>query len=285
MKNYYKVLGIGPDANKKEITEAYHNLLAHYDERIGAGDKYAEERYIDITVAYNTLINDDKRRDYDRILKSIISLPKERIFQKKVVEEEVELTAGDAPAIPIYYERNKLLNIKVYIPILLLGLILPVFLIKQYFDRAPESGYSSRGSDHSITNKEARPVFVGAQPVVEVAESASDKEAAPVKEAAVAETVPENVKPAGKVTPVTLQPVAESVSEVPTVKTEEPAIADNLGFYADGTSKDEVLKYQGTPKTIIRAGNNQEVWKYEHITVIFTNNQVVSSKLNQPPAE
>ena len=65
MKDYYKILGINRDANEREIKKAYRSLVlvCHPDRNPGDGE--AEEKFKEITEAYEVLSNREKRVEYN----------------------------------------------------------------------------------------------------------------------------------------------------------------------------------------------------------------------------
>ena len=65
-KDYYKVLGLTPSATDKEITRAYRKLAKehHPDTNKGSEDKFKE-----ISVAYDVLGDAPKRKEYDSVRK------------------------------------------------------------------------------------------------------------------------------------------------------------------------------------------------------------------------
>lgn len=65
MENYYDVLGVPKTATADEIKKAYRNLAFKYHPDRNPGDKEAEEKFKKITVAYDTLSDESKRRNYD----------------------------------------------------------------------------------------------------------------------------------------------------------------------------------------------------------------------------
>lgn len=68
-KDLYKVLGVEPTADKREIRKAYRQLSKKYHPDKYKGSKLSEnqvmEKMQELNEAYETLSNDDKRRDYD----------------------------------------------------------------------------------------------------------------------------------------------------------------------------------------------------------------------------
>jgi len=68
-KNYYKILGVKRDADKKEIKKAYKKLALewHPDKHNTDEEKeHAEKQFMDIAEAYEVLSDDELRGKYDR---------------------------------------------------------------------------------------------------------------------------------------------------------------------------------------------------------------------------
>src|SRR5258706_9323537 len=64
--DFYAVLGVVRDADEADIKKAYRKLaMEHHPDR-NNGDKAAEEKFKEITEAYEVLRDADKRAAYDR---------------------------------------------------------------------------------------------------------------------------------------------------------------------------------------------------------------------------
>ncbi|MDW7680135.1 MAG: molecular chaperone DnaJ [bacterium] len=68
--DYYKILGISRDADANEIKKAYRKLALQYHPDKNSGDTNAEEKFKQISEAYEVLKDPEKRRRYDRFGKS-----------------------------------------------------------------------------------------------------------------------------------------------------------------------------------------------------------------------
>jgi molecular chaperone DnaJ len=66
-KDYYAVLGLQKGATEKEITRAYRKLAKQYHPDANQGNKEAEERFKDISGAYDVLGDAPKRKEYDEV--------------------------------------------------------------------------------------------------------------------------------------------------------------------------------------------------------------------------
>src|SRR5687767_8591268 len=66
-KDYYAVLGLQKGATEKEITRAYRKLAKQHHPDANAGNKDAEEKFKDISTAYDVLGDPAKRKEYDEV--------------------------------------------------------------------------------------------------------------------------------------------------------------------------------------------------------------------------
>jgi len=64
-EDYYKILGVGRKATAAELKKAYRKLsLKYHPDKNSASD--AQQKFAEISVAYDTLSDDDKRKAYNQ---------------------------------------------------------------------------------------------------------------------------------------------------------------------------------------------------------------------------
>ena len=64
-KSYYDILGVSKTATEDEIKQAYRKLARQYHPDLHPDDKDAAEKFKEISEAYDTLSNKEKRAAYD----------------------------------------------------------------------------------------------------------------------------------------------------------------------------------------------------------------------------
>lgn len=65
-RDFYEVLGVGRNADDREIKRAYRKLAKKYHPDTNPGDKQAEQKFKEVTEAYNVLNDSEKKKLYDQ---------------------------------------------------------------------------------------------------------------------------------------------------------------------------------------------------------------------------
>ncbi|HEX6262132.1 MAG TPA: molecular chaperone DnaJ [Actinomycetota bacterium] len=66
-KDYYAALGVSKSATQAEIKKAYRRLAQKHHPDANPGDKEAEERFKEVSAAYDVLGDEKRRAEYDRV--------------------------------------------------------------------------------------------------------------------------------------------------------------------------------------------------------------------------
>jgi len=66
-RDYYEVLGVSRDADEKEIKRTFRKLARKYHPDVNPGNKEAEQRFKELSEAYQVLSDPEKRKKYDQI--------------------------------------------------------------------------------------------------------------------------------------------------------------------------------------------------------------------------
>ena len=64
--DYFQVLGVDRSADANAIKKAFRSLARQYHPDVNPGDAKAEERFKEISEAYEVLSDPDKRRRYEQ---------------------------------------------------------------------------------------------------------------------------------------------------------------------------------------------------------------------------
>lgn len=70
MMDFYELLGIKNDATKEEIKKSYRDMIKKYHPDVNKSDE-ASKIIISLNEAKETLLDDDKRKEYDKLLDDI----------------------------------------------------------------------------------------------------------------------------------------------------------------------------------------------------------------------
>jgi len=66
-KDYYQILGVPKNATLADIRKAYRKLAQQHHPDANAGNKEAEERFKEVSAAYDVIGDAEKRKQYDRV--------------------------------------------------------------------------------------------------------------------------------------------------------------------------------------------------------------------------
>jgi molecular chaperone DnaJ len=67
IKDYYKILGVSPGADEAAIKKSFRSLAKQYHPDANPGNKAAEEKFKEISEAYEVLTNKEKRAKYEQL--------------------------------------------------------------------------------------------------------------------------------------------------------------------------------------------------------------------------
>ncbi|MFN0292838.1 J domain-containing protein [Pedobacter helvus] len=85
--NYYDILGISQTATSDEVKKAYRKLSLKFHPDKNEGDEYFSQMFKQINIAYNVLIDTEKRKDYDFQLRGQSELKSNAERLKKLEDE------------------------------------------------------------------------------------------------------------------------------------------------------------------------------------------------------
>jgi molecular chaperone DnaJ len=66
-KDYYKTLGVDKNADAKEVTKAYRKLARELHPDANPGNASSEDRFKEVSAAYDVLGDETKRKEYDEV--------------------------------------------------------------------------------------------------------------------------------------------------------------------------------------------------------------------------
>ena len=66
-KDYYEILGVAPEADKKVIKQTFRHLARKHHPDMNPGNKAAEEKFKAINEAYQVLSDAEQRKKYDAL--------------------------------------------------------------------------------------------------------------------------------------------------------------------------------------------------------------------------
>lgn len=289
MKNYYKVLGISESATVNEIVDAYKILAPQYHPDNNKGDDYAQERFIDLSVAYKTLINSDIRKDYDRILKGTL----EADPNSKATATSIDISDSISQNGEHHTKLSKTVRYVAIFSILFIvaSIIITVVKVIDRNSHKKSSVVSTQANTTPANNNNNRslvPVTASTTKSNTENETITNKLDTPTvvtKPITVPNTTPKNkVSNRNKVTDLTkkadLNKIKAASNNTPKKETKisvtQPLKATPPPTFDVRSTKSQVLSVQGTPTSIVRYKKNTEVWSYGNSKVTFVNGIVAT---------
>ena len=104
-RDYYEVLGISRSADKDAIKKAYRKMAKKYHPDSNAGNPDAEEKFKEVTEAYNVLTFSPTRRSVPSMISSVMQHLKKVLAVPDMVKvaliETAALTALDSVALAV----------------------------------------------------------------------------------------------------------------------------------------------------------------------------------------
>lgn len=86
--DYYRVLGVSPDADAATIKKAYHTLAKEFHPDVNAHDPHAKVLFQRIVDAYAILSDENQRRHYDRQRRGYNAAPSHSAYSRSHVTNE-----------------------------------------------------------------------------------------------------------------------------------------------------------------------------------------------------
>lgn len=91
LKNYYQILDISHDASPEDIKKTFRRLaLRYHPDRNPENIKEAEARFKEINEAYEVLGDEIRRRQYDRIITLLRTIPVEDDIHQNMSSESIQ---------------------------------------------------------------------------------------------------------------------------------------------------------------------------------------------------
>jgi len=126
--SYYDILEVSPKASKEVIKNAYRALCKKYHPDMYKGDlKYAQEKMEEINLAYEVLMNDEKRLkyDYDNGFKIDPNAPiEEKEIQSQINIKDEEKTSKEKKTIKDVIKKKNVLIASAFLGLFIVAIFI-----------------------------------------------------------------------------------------------------------------------------------------------------------------
>ena len=159
MNDYYYVLGVSRKASQEEIKTAYRKLSKKFHPDLNGGDKFFEDRFKEIQIAYETLTDLSKKSRYDSLLNSsIYSRTKQNYSEKTNPQQPPKPKAEKKYKTQTQKNSNNKSNSKIYnyLSLGFIGFLIIIIFINE----------KSKSSDNHITTVQEVKQTKNAKPVL-----------------------------------------------------------------------------------------------------------------------
>lgn len=300
MKNYYSILGVETFASIEEVKRAYVDIMLQYALDTDDEGKYVSDKFLDITIAYETLTNVSKRNDYNRILMSVLDLEPTSKATSNTIEgfpgrraqkncthlqqETIDRVNNEAIEINEEYEAKtskinfQLRRYKTIAAVVTLSLtLLTGYAAVLFYKTLNKIPTNTQNNTIGLNNKSDL-----ANTLVKPTDNdikANNENITKDKDEKKTELQQTTIKP---VTTKTNQRVVKTTKQVETKAKDNEETIDFIplintfdSYPQIGATKTETLKSMGTPNAIIRFDDKIETWKYEDKNIHFNENRIV----------
>ncbi|MEJ8756370.1 J domain-containing protein [Pontibacter sp. H259] len=280
MFNHYKTLGVQDFAVSEEIKKAYRKLSRKFHPDVNNGDSFFEERFKEIQNAYECLNDQSRRSEHDEKLRQYYNI----LNNKFRSTSEQDTTGAQAktkysPPQPSYQPKSyvpEALSVKESVLYTIGGAVLIMFLIGAAVSSDDTSHNESLNTNLVDTTEVMTDNITGAG--VDTASdyySTVEADNLPLKISDLPAEV--NLDSLIGESPLDKYRKEHTSVDISLLKILNESESRNTysGYFTIGSTKEEVLKIQGTPDEVHKYESfKEEVWNYGYSSITFKNGKV-----------